>query len=81
MNNIICEIMELYAKYLSIFTSFYVSPALFEALDYTNSFKLTLEGIGLKKLHEGIRGRGGVNRTPPFHFWHHSSDWFDIWHI
>ena len=50
--------MELYAKYLSIFTSFYVSPALLEALDYTNSFKLTLEGIGLKKLHEGIRGRG-----------------------
>ena len=33
--------MELYAKYLSIFVSFYVSPALLGALDYTNSFKLT----------------------------------------
>ena len=37
-NVIICEIMELYAKYLSIFTSFDVSPA----LDYT---KFTLEDI------------------------------------
>ena len=57
---IICEIMELYAKYLSIFTSFYVSPA----LDYTISFKFTLEGISLKKLHEGnsggVGGVGGV---------------------
>ena len=41
MNNVICEIMELYAKYLSIFISFYVSPALLGALYYTNSFKLT----------------------------------------
>ena len=51
--------MELYAKCLSIFVSFYVSPALFEALDYTNSFKLTLEGISLKRLHEGTDGSIG----------------------
>ena len=55
----ICEILELYAKYLSIFTSFYVSPALLEALNCTNSFKLTLEGIILNTLHKGIREEGG----------------------
>ena len=53
--------MELYAKYLSIFTSFYVSPA----LDYPNSFKFTLEGISLKKLHEGNRGGGVVDQSDP----------------
>ena len=37
--------MKLYAKYLSTLTSFYVSAALLEALDYTNSFKV----IPLKK--------------------------------
>ena len=51
--------MELYAKYLSIFTSFYVSPALLDALDYTNSFKLTLEGISLKKVTRRHKGEGG----------------------
>ena len=66
LNNVIYEIMQLCAKYLVIFTAFYISPALLEALDYTNSFKLTLEGISLKKVHEG-RG-GGFNRTPPLHF-------------
>ena len=34
-----CEIMKLYAKYLSTLTSFYVSAALLEALDYTNSLR------------------------------------------
>ena len=52
--------MELHAKNLSIFTSFYVSPALLEALDFTNSFKLTLEGISSKRLLEGMGGGGGV---------------------
>ena len=33
--------MELYAKYLSIFISFYVSLALVGTLYHTNSFKLT----------------------------------------
>ena len=23
----------------------------------------------------------GVNGSPPLYFWHHSSDWLDIWHI
>ena len=41
LNNVICEIMEWYAKYLSIFTSLYVTPALLGALDYMISLKLT----------------------------------------
>ena len=64
LNNVICEIMQLCAKYLLIFTSFYISPALLEALDYTNSFKFTLEGISLKKVHEGGGGGGGVQSDP-----------------
>ena len=35
---------------------------------------LALERIRQKKLHEGIRGGGGVNRTPPLYFSHNSSD-------
>ena len=56
--------MQLCAKYSLIFTSFYISPALLEALDYTNSFKFTLEGISLKKVHEGGGGGGGVQSDP-----------------
>ena len=37
-----------------------ISCTLLGALDYTNSFKLTLEGISLKKLHEGKGGGGWV---------------------
>ena len=62
MNNAICKIckiMELYAKYLSIFTSFYVCPAI---LDKSHQ---------LYRLHEFVKitkeggGGGKVNRTPP----------------
>ena len=45
--------MQLCAKYLLNFTSFYISPALLEAI------KFTLEGISLKKVHEG-RGGGSI---------------------
>ena len=67
-----CEIMELYAKYLSIFTSFDVSLALLEALDYTNSFKLTLEVITHKpkkvtQMHgEGVQSHPSPQLLAPF---------------
>ena len=47
-------------------TSFYLNDALLEALDYTNSFKLTLEGISLKKVHECKgEGRGQSDLSSP----------------
>ena len=49
MNNVICEIIELYAKCLSIFVSFYASPALLEALDYTNQNFAARILTGVKK--------------------------------
>ena len=86
LNNVICEIMELYA--FEVLVDSYIILCKSGVLRGTRLHEF-IKGICLKKLQEGIRGGGGggesqsINqyRTPPFHFWHHSSDGLDIWHI